>query len=68
MDKRIINFISLLVLVVGLSTLVVNPLLGRHAEYHEGPSCGDCHCSVEQNCMVNVNGDCGCMMKKAKEL
>ncbi|CAN5679980.1 hypothetical protein BH23THE1_BH23THE1_22520 [soil metagenome] len=60
MRNRLINLISGLILTFGFLFLTT-PISAYHGEWHDGPSCGECHCSPGQDCYNEpFQGGCGC--------
>ena len=52
-------FISVLTFIVLI--ICIQDTTAFHAEYHDGPSCGNCHCSPGQDCSADVvSGACDC--------
>lgn len=68
MRKLYINFISILLLIIGFFWINLNILKAGHTEWHEGPSCGDCHCQLEQACTAHLGGGCSCLNTEEKQL
>ncbi|CAN5680157.1 hypothetical protein BH23THE1_BH23THE1_22540 [soil metagenome] len=59
MNKIILNFISVLILTLGLLFVSYGTAYTYHADYHVGPSCGECHCSSGQTCTADpLQCDC----------
>ncbi|CAN5680115.1 hypothetical protein BH23THE1_BH23THE1_22530 [soil metagenome] len=65
---KLINSLASIVIISGFLILgFINTVNGYHAEYHEGPSCGECHCSSGQDCSLDVvSGACDCTTLKVQ--
>ncbi|CAN5680228.1 hypothetical protein BH23THE1_BH23THE1_22550 [soil metagenome] len=56
---KIINSLFTLIIAMGFFFLTQTSVSAYHAPYHDGPSCGQCHCSPDQDCSSDANWD-GC--------
>ncbi len=50
MKRLLVNVAAALVIGLCGLTLTNAPVNAQHAEWHEGPSCGACHCQEGQEC------------------
>lgn len=61
MFKLITNFISILLLVIAINLVDFDTLFAGHAEWHTGPSCGQCHCPKDYECSASLPDGCACI-------
>jgi hypothetical protein len=60
MTRMMVNALSATVLAVGGLFLGTKKADAFHAEYHQGSSCGTCHCSPGQECRDHPTEGCSC--------
>jgi hypothetical protein len=60
------NKARLILLMIATCLVLILNGYATHAEWHEGESCGECHCKSSQVC-VEDNEGCGCLPNPGEE-
>jgi hypothetical protein len=67
MTRMMVNALSATVLAVGGLFFGAKKADAQHAEYHQGSSCGTCHCEQGMECAAPPNQGCSCTWPDPEE-
>lgn len=67
MKNLALNIVFASFIFIGLLILVNKPAKAQHEEWHQGPSCGQCHCPQGYECGAKLPDTCFCNKETEQE-